>query len=131
MCPGRYGGAGMINKSCETIQESKYTIGLDYGTLSARAVLVSVRSGEVMAESVCPYPHGILSMVPGTEEELPADYAIQAIDDYVEAMYNTIREVIVKSGCSPEDVIGIGIDATSSTFLPLSEDGEPLCKRGI
>lgn len=106
----------------------KYVIGLDYGTLSARAVLVSVRDGEVLAESVYPYPHGILNTMPGTEEELPADYAIQEIDDYVEAMYHTIQEVVTKSGCEVENVIGIGIDATSSTFLPLSEKSEPLCR---
>lgn len=106
----------------------KYVIGLDYGTLSARAVLVSVRSGEVLAESVYSYPHGILHAVPGTKEELPADFAIQEIDDYTEAMYHTIREVVKTSGCEAENVIGIGIDATSSTFLPLSDKRIPLCK---
>ena len=108
--------------------KNRYVIGLDYGTLSARAVLVSVQNGEVIAESIYPYPHGILNTLPGTQEELPADFAIQEIDDYVEAMYHTIRGVVEKSGCKADDVIGIGIDATSSTFLPLSERGEPLCK---
>lgn len=110
------------------LNEGKYVIGLDYGTLSARAVLVCVDSGEVIEESVYPYPHGILESVPNIEEKLPADFAIQEIDDYVEAMYYTVREVIMKSGCKAENVIGIGIDATSSTFLPLSETGIPLCK---
>lgn len=67
---------------CE-MQTTKYVIGLDYGTLSARAVLVATDSGKVVAESVCSYPHGILS------EELPADFALQEIDDYVETMYCT------------------------------------------
>lgn len=107
---------------------NKYVIGLDYGTLSGRAVLVSVCDGKVIAESICSYPHGILRTVPGTDEELPADFALQEIDDYVEVMHHTIRSVVEKSGCRAEDVIGIGIDATSSTFLPLSEDSEPLCK---
>lgn len=120
--------ADVENSIKHMTQDCKYTIGLDYGTLSARAVLVSVQSGEVAAESIFSYSHGILSAVPGMEEELPADFAIQEIDDYVEAMYHTIREVVVKSGCKAEDVIGIGIDATSSTFLPLSESGGPLCK---
>ncbi len=106
----------------------KYVIGLDYGTLSGRAVMVRAGSGEVIAESVYPYPHEILHTIPGTEEKLPADYALQEVDDYVEAMYHTIRDVVEQSGCRPEDVIGIGIDATSSTFLPLSEDVKPLCK---
>ncbi|MDE7048054.1 MAG: ribulokinase, partial [Lachnospiraceae bacterium] len=106
----------------------KYVIGLDYGTLSARAVLVCVRSGEVIAESIYPYPHGILDHLPGIDKDLPADFALQEINDYVEAMYGTIRDVVKKSGCRVENVIGIGIDATSSTFLPLLKNGEPLCK---
>ncbi len=105
------------------MQTTKYVIGLDYGTLSARAVLVAADSGKVMAESVCSYQHGILS------EELPADFALQEIDDYVEAMFCTIKQVVKESGCRAEDVIGIGIDATSSTFLPLLENGIPLCKK--
>ena len=115
-------GFNSINK------EDKYVIGLDYGTLSGRAVLVSVTSGEVAAESIYPYPHGILHTIPGTKEKLPADFALQEIDDYVEAMYHTIRAVVEESGCMAENVIGIGIDATSSTFLPLAESGEPLCR---
>lgn len=111
-------------------QMEKYVIGLDYGTLSARAVLVGVHSGEVISESVYTYPHGIFSTLPGTEEELPADYALQEIDDYVEAMYQTIREAVTQSGCNAENIIGVGIDATSSTFLPLADNGEPLCKTG-
>lgn len=97
---------------CKT-EQTKYVIGLDYGTLSARAVLVCVHSGEVIAESIYPYPHGILttlSVSSGTAgesggagpgcglEKLPADYALQEIDDYVEAMYHTIREVVEKIG---------------------------------
>lgn len=124
------------------MKRSKYVIGVDYGTLSARAILVSVGSGEVMAESVYEYPHGILETLGdmshqtaiGGEihatiaQELPADFALQKIDDYEEALYDTIDAVVRKSGCPGEDIIGIGIDATSSTFLPLSEKGEPLCR---
>ena len=104
------------------MKENKYVIGLDYGTLSARAVMVCVASGEVIAESVYDYPHGIL-------HTLPAEYALQEIDDYVEAMYHTIHEVVERSGCQAREVIGIGIDATSSTFMPMAGDVEPLCKR--
>ncbi|MDE6883181.1 MAG: ribulokinase [Lachnospiraceae bacterium] len=119
------------------MQTDKYVIGLDYGTLSARAVLVSTNNGKVIAESVYTYPHGILNCLPvgeniavsGYNTELPADFALQEINDYVEGMYHTIREVVEKSDCHAEDVIGIGIDATSSTFLPLQENGQPLCKK--
>ncbi len=114
------------------MQEEKYVVGLDYGTLSARAVLVSVSDGRVIEESVYPYPHGILDTVSGLTSDgtgfLPADYALQEIDDYIDAMFHTIREVVENAGCQAEDVIGIGIDATSSTFLPLLANREPLCK---
>jgi len=116
------------NNTMKKNGKEKYVIGLDYGTLSARAVLVSVCGGEVIGESVYPYPNGILSTISGTEKKLPADFALQEIDDYMEGMYHTIRTVVEKSGCKAEDVIGIGIDATSSTFLPLLKGGEPLCK---
>lgn len=143
-------------------KRNKYVIGVDYGTLSARAVLVSVDGGQVTAESVYAYPHGILrrlgepagraatgrkesdkfttedetvgsAAVEGELsacacEELPADYALQEIDDYEEALYHTIQAVVEQSGCQAEDVIGIGIDVTSSTFLPIAENGEPLCR---
>lgn len=118
-------------KTLSDTPEPKYVIGFDCGTLSGRAVLVSVRSGQVIAESVYAYPHGILRTVSGTENELPADFSLQEIDDYVEAMYYTIGEVIRLCGCRAEDVIGIGIDATSSTFLPLAQDGVPLCKKPL
>ena len=111
------------------MQEEKYVVGLDYGTLSARAVLVSVSDGRVIEESVYPYPHGILDTVSGLTSDgtgfLSADYALQEIDDYIDAMFHTIREVVENAGCQAEDVIGIGIDATSSTFLPLLENKPP------
>ncbi len=124
-------------------KDNRYVIGLDYGTLSARAVMVCVGSGEVIAESVYVYPHGVLCTLSGVatgdgasereafagaDGELPADFALQEIDDYVDALYETIRAVVEKSGIQAGDVIGIGIDATSSTFVPMSENGEPLCK---
>ena len=119
------------------IREEKYVIGLDYGTLSARAVLVSVRSGHVLAESVYPYPNGIytngiytngIDAGQSSPVKTPADFALQEIDDYVEAMYRTIREVVERSGIPARNITGIGIDATSSTFLPLTQEGTPLCK---
>ena len=94
--------------------------------------MVSVSDGRVIEESVYPYPYGILDTVSGLTSDgtgfLPADYALQEIDDYIDAMFHTIREVVENAGCQAEDVIGIGIDATSSTFLPLLENKEPLCK---
>ena len=72
------------------IREEKYVIGLDYGTLSARAVLVSVRSGHVLAESVYPYPNGIytngnytngIDAGQSSPVKTPADFSLQEIDD--------------------------------------------------
>lgn len=126
-----------MGENCKN-REDKYVIGVDYGTLSARAVMVCADSGQVTAQSVYEYPHGVLRRLNGLAAdgeaasaavgELPADFALQEIGDYEEALYDTIRAVVRKSGCRPEDVIGIGIDATSSTFIPLDENGKPLCR---
>ncbi|MGG4037731.1 ribulokinase [Heyndrickxia ginsengihumi] len=103
----------------------KFTIGLDYGTLSARAVLVNTANGEVVAEAVKEYRHGVIKDKIGNRQ-LPAHWALQSADDYLEALYTIIPEVIEKSGVTKERVIGIGIDFTSCTMLPASKNGKAL-----
>ena len=100
----------------------KYTIGIDYGTLSGRAVLVSVEDGSTAATAVYEYPHGVIDQPP-----LPQSWALQHPRDYLEVLEQTIPALFAQSGVSPEDVIGIGVDFTSSTTLPVDEKGVPLC----
>lgn len=103
----------------------QYSIGLDFGTLSARAVLMDVQTGEVLPEDgVYEYPHGVLETVGG--KLLPADYAIEHPADYDEALAHTIRNVLDKNGVDGRQVIGIGMDCTACSVLPVDERGEPL-----
>lgn len=106
---------------------SRYSIGVDYGTLSARALLLDIDSGEELVTSVFEYPHKVMekSLPDGTP--LPADYALQHPQDYLDALYFTVSEIIKKSKVSNEDIVGIGIDFTSCTILPIKKDGTPLC----
>ena len=103
----------------------KYTIGIDFGTLSARAVLVDINSGKVVSDAVYEYPHGVMDTSLPSGISLPADFALQHPRDYLEAFGNTVSAVLEK--VSPEDVIGIGIDFTTCTLIPVKADGTPLC----
>lgn len=106
----------------------KYTIGLDYGTLSGRAVLVDVADGRQIADCVMDYPHGVISdCLPGSSARLPADYALQHPQDYLDVLSHILHGVIEKSGINPADIIGVGIDFTTCTILPVRADGTPLC----
>jgi L-ribulokinase len=107
---------------------SKYTIGVDFGTESGRAVLVDVTNGREIATAVYPYSHGVIDeKLPGTDIRLEPDWALQDPQDYLRVFRNTVPEVLKESGVNPEDVIGIGIDFTACTMLPTKADGTPLC----
>ncbi len=106
---------------------AKYTIGLDYGTQSGRAVLVNVQTGEVLAQRVKRYPHGVMDRQLPDGTPLPEDWALEHPSDYIEVLEETIPAVLQEAGVSPDDVIGIGLDVTSSTFMPVDSDVVPLC----
>lgn len=106
----------------------KYTIGLDYGTLSVRAVLVDSKTGQEIAVAVYPYPHGVMDQALPCGTPLPPDFALQDPDDYVQGLRSTVRSVLEQAGVSAQDVIGIGIDFTACTVLPVDASGVPLCK---
>ena len=110
----------------------KYSIGIDFGTKSGRAVLVDVENGNEVATSVLEYPNGVIDQYLPLEDEkveLGTDWALQDPNDYMKVIYKTIPEVIKKAGIEPEDVIGLGIDFTACTMLPVDEKGEPLCNK--
>lgn len=108
----------------------KYTIGLDYGTLSGRAVLVNVRNGETVAQSVKDYTHGVMERELPDGTALPPGWALADPEDYLEVLFETIPDLLRQSGVRPEDIVGIGLDVTASTFLPVDSEGTPLCKKG-
>jgi len=107
---------------------AKYSIGIDFGTESARAVLVRVEDGEEVAASVYNYKDGVIDeSLPGTNINLEPDWALQNPSDYIEALKKTVPELLNQSGVKEEDVIGMGIDFTSCTMLPIDKEGTPLC----
>ena len=110
------------------MSDTKFAIGVDFGTESGRAALVDVSNGKIVATSVHPYSHGVIDAVlPGTEVHLPPDWALQDPNDYLEVFKNTIPAVLEESGVNPADVIGVGVDFTACTVLPTKADGTPLC----
>jgi L-ribulokinase len=107
---------------------SKYTIGVDFGTESGRALLVQVSDGAEIAMAVHPYGDGVIDQtLPGDSKPLPPDWALQNPMDYIEVFKQTVPSVLKQSGVSPDDVIGISVDFTACTMLPVKADGTPLC----
>lgn len=105
----------------------KYSIGLDFGTLSGRALLVELETGKEIATSVFDYPHAVMSKQLDCGVELPADFALQHPQDYLDVLSHVIPDVLKQASVSASDVVGVGVDFTACTVLPVLEDGTPLC----
>jgi L-ribulokinase len=105
----------------------KFVIGVDYGTLSGRALLVRVSDGAEIATSLYEYPHAVLEeTLPTSGAKLPPDWALQVPADYVDVLKKTVPAVLKESGINPGQVIGITTDFTACTVLPVKSDGTPL-----
>ncbi|UTR16227.1 ribulokinase [Salipaludibacillus sp. LMS25] len=106
----------------------KYTVGVDYGTESGRAVLIDLSNGEEIADHVTPYRHGVIDdRLPESGIKLEHEWALQHPLDYVEVLTTSVPAVMQETGIDPNDVIGIGVDFTACTMLPVDERGQPLC----
>jgi len=107
---------------------AKYAIGVDFGTESGRALLVDVADGREVATAVHPYANGVIDeRLPGSGLRLPPDWALQDPNDYIAVFRHAVPAVLKESGVSPDDVIGVGIDFTACTMLPVKANGAPLC----
>ena len=105
----------------------RYVIGVDYGTLSGRAVVVRVADGEELGSAVLEYPHAVMDVrLAHSGAALPPDWALQDPDDYVEVLKHAVPAAIRDAGIDPAAVIGIGTDFTACTMVPVLEDGTPL-----
>ncbi len=107
-----------------------YAVGIDYGTESARAVLVDCADGSELATSVHVYANGVIDErlpAPDDDVRLEPDWALQDPRDYVAALQSAVPAVLREAGVDPDDVVGVGIDFTSCTMLPALADGTPLC----
>ena len=108
---------------------SEYSIGLDFGTESVRALLVEHATGRTVATAVEAYADGVIDeRLPETGQRLPPDWALQNPADWLSGLERTIRAVMSQSRVAPASIRGIGIDFTACTVLPTTADGAPLCQ---
>jgi L-ribulokinase len=111
------------------VGERALVVGVDFGTLSGRAVVVRVADGAELGSAVHPYPHAVMDRtLAATGERLPPDWALQDPADYLEVLRVAVPEALHEAGADPADVIGIGTDFTACTILPVTEDGTPFCE---
>src|SRR5208282_5102572 len=108
-----------------------FVVGVDFGTLSARALVVRVRDGAEVGTAVSEYAHGVIDrQLPGAGGvELPPDWALQDPGDWTDALRAAVPAAIRDAGIDPGQVIGIATDFTASTCMPVTADGTPLCQR--
>src|SRR5690606_34918225 len=101
----------------------RFTIGLDFGTDSVRALLVNARTGEEVLSSVSPYPRWRQGLYC---DPLRARFRQHPLD-YVEAMESCMQELLagVESGVVP-NIVALGIDTTGSTPVAVNQAGTPL-----
>jgi L-ribulokinase len=103
-------------------------VGVDYGTLSARAVVVRASDGAELGSAVYEYANGVIERtLPSGGPPLPPDWALQDPTDYVESLRQAVPAAVRAAGVDPADVVGIATDFTASTPLPVRSDGTPLC----
>jgi L-ribulokinase len=108
-------------------QAEQYVIGVDYGTLSGRAVVVRVSDGTELASAALDYPHAVMdTTLAASGKTLSPDWALQVPSDYVDVLKTAVPEAVQKAGIDPSQVIGIGTDFTACTMVPTLADGTPL-----
>ncbi|AMO60381.1 ribulokinase [Mycolicibacterium phlei] len=115
--------------SQKSTDSEKYTVGIDFGTLSGRALVVRVSDGREIASAEHAYRHGVVTdTLPGGAVTLPAQWALQVPSDYIDVLRTAVPEAVARAGIDPADVVGVGTDFTACTMVPVRADGTPLCE---
>ncbi|MET9534467.1 ribulokinase [Streptomyces sp. NPDC006649] len=110
-------------------EQDAYVVGVDFGTLSGRAVVVRVRDGAELGAAEHLYPHGVLDeALPHGGPRLPPEWALQVPSDYLGVLRHAVPRALEASGVPVDRVIGVGTDFTSCTMIPVTADGTPLCE---
>lgn len=111
--------------------ETKYLVGIDFGTLSGRAVVVRADNGAMVGTAVTEYPHGVMdeTLTSADGQTLPPEFALQNPADYVLVLCQAVPEAVKAAGIDPNDVVGIGVDCTSATVLATDKHAVPLCQK--
>lgn len=104
----------------------KYTIGLDYGSDSCRAVIVNAETGEEIASSVKYYKRWVAGKYCDPQNNQYRQHPL----DYVEGLIDSVKEALSKSPAgTAENVIGMSFDTTGSTPALIDKDGQILALR--
>jgi L-ribulokinase len=112
-----------------TVAGDACVVGVDYGTLSGRAVVVRVRDGAELGTAVHEFRHGVMdATLAATGEPLPPDWALQDPEDYRDVIREAVPAALAAAGVDPAQVVGIGTDFTACTVMPVLADGTPLCQ---
>src|SRR5688500_18922409 len=111
--------------------DEQYVVGVDYGTLSGRAVVVRVSDGVELGTGVHVYPHAVLETslpadLAGSDRPLAPEWALQVPEDYREVLRTAVPAAVAAAGIDPAQVIGIATDFTACTMVPTLGDGTPL-----
>jgi L-ribulokinase len=109
--------------------EESYLVGVDFGTLSGRAVIVRASDGAELGGSVSTFRHAVMdAKLAATGDPLPPDWALQDPEDYRDVLREAVPEAVRAAGVDPSRIVGIGTDFTACTVLPVLRDGTPLCQ---
>ena len=105
-----------------------YAIGLDYGTNSVRCLIVDVKTGDELGTAVYNYPTGEMGIIIDKKDH---NLARQNPEDYLKGIEQTVKKALAQAKkankkFNPAEVIGIGVDTTGSTPLPVDANGKPL-----
>lgn len=107
---------------------NRYVIGVDFGTLSGRAVVVDVSNGSELGNAVHSYAHAVMNrtLSAGDGQALPPEWALQNPQDYIDVLKTAVPQAIEDAGIDPRDVVGVGTDFTACTMVPTTSDGTAL-----
>lgn len=104
----------------------KYVIGIDFGTLSARAVVLDAENGTIVGDKETPYAHGVISGCLPDKTPLPPSSALADAKDYEDALCTVMAGALQNARVTPDTVRGICVDATSCTLVPVDAAGRVL-----
>lgn len=113
------------------MSNDKYIVGIDFGTLSGRAVVVRASNGEQLGTAVTEYRHAVMdrTLDAGDGQKLPPEFALQVPADYIEVLGTAVPNAVKDAGVDPADIVGIGVDATSATVFFTDAEGNALCEQ--
>jgi len=106
----------------------KVTLGIDFGSLSARAVIACVEDGQILSQHETAYPHGVMTDTLPDGTSLTEGFFLQHPAVYVYALENSVRGAVEKAQIDKESIVAMAVDFTGCTALPLDGDFRPLCE---